>query len=238
MSLRLDITNKEFMLTKFGNWVFHYRNFLFPLFYAIMFVPSPAIFNNGYWAIGIGAFIIVLGMVVRAGTIGFVYITRGGSKRTIYAKKLVTEGVYSVCRNPMYLGNILLILGFAIFANSLYFLATMLPLFCLFYISIIKAEENFLTTTFPVDYQAYKADSNALLPKLSRLKSFSKGYKFNFVRVVKKEYNSTFMYITGMLMLLVYQKHISFLYFSIAFVVFLVIYLVVKYLKRRGKLNE
>lgn len=226
------------MLTKFGNFIFHYRNFLFPLFYATLFIPSPVIIEQGHLAIKLGAFIIALGMLVRGGTIGFVYIIRGGSKRKIHAEKLVTEGVYSVCRNPMYVGNILLILGFAIFANSLYFLVVMVPLFYLFYIAIIKAEENFLIGQFPVDYPKYKSESNALWPKLSRLGTFSKGYKFNYVRVIKKEYNSIFMYISGMLMLLLYQQFISVTYFAIAFGIALFIYLIVKYMKRSGKLNE
>ena len=34
------------IFTKFGNWLFHYRNILFPVFYAALFIPSTAIFQD------------------------------------------------------------------------------------------------------------------------------------------------------------------------------------------------
>ncbi|MBI9071151.1 MAG: hypothetical protein JEY94_06115 [Melioribacteraceae bacterium] len=226
------------MLIKLGNWVFHYRNFLFIFFYATLFIPAPQVINNSSTALIIGAIIIFLGMIIRAGTIGFVYIVRGGKNRKIHAEKLVTEGVYSVCRNPMYLGNILLILGFAFFTNSLFFLVVMFPLFCLFYIAIISAEENFLISKFPVEYPEYKKDSNALFPKLSKLCSFHKGYKFNFIRVIKKEYGSTFLYVSGMLLSLLFQSFITAIQFAIYFLIALVLYLIIRVLKKKKKLVE
>jgi len=117
----------KFFIT-FGNWIFRYRNAIFPFFYVALFIPSPDIFANKY-AIILGALIIISGIMVRSLTIGLEYIIRGGSKGKIHANKLVTGGIYSICRNPMYLGNILLILGFGIFANSLLFTALFSPLF-------------------------------------------------------------------------------------------------------------
>lgn len=226
------------MLSKLGNFVFHYRNYLFPIYYLALFIPSSGIFNDLNTALIVGSIIISLGIIVRATTIGFVYIIRGGKNREIYAEKLVTQGVYSVCRNPMYLGNILLILGFAIFANSLLFLLVMFPLFCLFYMAIISAEEHFLISKFSKEYLAYKLDTNAILPKLSRLSSFHKGYKFSFSRVIKKEYNSIFMYVSGVFLLLLFHGSIVNTQFLVIIVALVMLYLWIKYLKRAGKLKE
>jgi protein-S-isoprenylcysteine O-methyltransferase Ste14 len=182
------------MLVRFGNFIFHYRNFLFPVFYLALFIPSPHIFGQTELALWLGALTIFTGIFTRCFTIGWVYIIRGGVNRQIYAEKLVTEGIYKICRNPMYLGNILLLLGFSIFANSLLFLLIFFPVFCLFYLAIIKAEENFLTGKFGEAFNQYRKETNALLPNLLKLNKALKGHSFDMKRVIFKEYNSLFIY--------------------------------------------
>ncbi|MEN8118126.1 MAG: isoprenylcysteine carboxylmethyltransferase family protein [Bacteroidota bacterium] len=222
------------MLTKFGNWIFHYRNFLFPLFYLTLFIPSPDIFGNVKTALILGGVIIFLGVFTRSATIGLVYIVRGGKNRRIHANNLVTEGIYSVCRNPMYLGNILLILGFAVFSNSLLFLLVMFPFFVFIYVAIIKAEEAFLIGKFGDEYREYKKTTYAIIPKLMGVGKLFKEYKFNFTRVVIREYNSLFIYFTGILLILLYKELINLKLFAIIFAAVLVVYLVIKVLKKKG----
>ncbi len=172
-------------------------------------------------------------MFTRSVTIGLVYIQRGGKNRRIHASKLVTEGIYSVCRNPMYLGNLLLLLGFGIFANSVLYLAIMFPIFGLIYLGIIKAEEAFLTNEFGDEYVAYKKKTFAIIPKLGGLGKAFSGYEFNFTRVVIREYNSLFIYFSGILLLAYHQQVMSLKTSATALVIFLVIYLIVKVLKRK-----
>uniref|UniRef100_UPI0032178068 methyltransferase family protein n=1 Tax=uncultured Draconibacterium sp. TaxID=1573823 RepID=UPI0032178068 len=221
------------MLVKFGNWIFHYRNFLFPVFYLTLFIPSPHLFSDHTISLTIGAIIIFLGMFTRSVTIGLVYIQRGGRNRRIHASKLVTEGIYSVCRNPMYLGNLLLLLGFGIFANSVLYLAIMFPVFGFIYLGIIKAEEAFLTNEFGEEYVEYRKKTFAIIPKLRGLGKIFANYKFNFTRVVIREYNSLFIYACGILLLCYYQQVMSLQTSAVLLVIVLVIYLVVKVLKRK-----
>jgi protein-S-isoprenylcysteine O-methyltransferase Ste14 len=219
------------MFTKFGNWIFHYRNFLFPLFYAALFIPSPAIFQGEGLALITGLVFIITGMLTRSITIGLVYIIRGGAKRQIHAETLVTEGIYKVCRNPMYLGNILLIFGFGLFANSLIFTLLFFPLFVLFYVAIINAEEEFLLRKFNQQFIDYKSNSNSIIPKLGNLKTAFKGHTFNWKNVIYKEYNSLFIYCSGICLLLLYHEHIVLKSFLIIETTLLIIYLLTKYLK-------
>ncbi|MFC1608432.1 isoprenylcysteine carboxylmethyltransferase family protein, partial [Candidatus Latescibacterota bacterium] len=95
----------------FGNFLFHYRNILFPLFYAGLFIPSPELFSSYPVAAIAGLAICLLGQGIRVITIGLVYIIRGGSNRRVYAKDLVTTGMFHHCRNPLYVGNILVLFG-------------------------------------------------------------------------------------------------------------------------------
>lgn len=71
------------MISKFGNWIFHYRNFLFIFLYAGVFVPLLEITNSSIIAIVIGLLFIFSGMAFRGITIGLEYIERGGIKTKI-----------------------------------------------------------------------------------------------------------------------------------------------------------
>jgi protein-S-isoprenylcysteine O-methyltransferase Ste14 len=223
--------------TKFGNWIFHYRNGLFPLFYAALFIPSRNLFPDPGWALISGGVIIGIGILIRSTTIGLVYIIRGGANRKIHAKNLVTEGIYSVCRNPMYLGNILIILGFGLLSNSICYLSIFFPLFLLFYAAIIHAEEDFLRNKFGQEYSDYVATSNALLPRLNKLKGAFKGHSFQWKRVISKEQNSLILYFTGICLILLLDRHIGLLPFIIAQSALLLLYAVLKYMKRKKLLT-
>jgi protein-S-isoprenylcysteine O-methyltransferase Ste14 len=225
------------MLVKSGNLFFHYRNYFFAVMYAALFIPSPVVFSNTGWAQIIGGIIIASGILVRSITIGLVYIIRGGSKRQIHAETLVTEGIYKVCRNPMYLGNLLLLLGFGLFANSLLFTLIFFPLFVFIYIAIIKAEEAFLSNKFGDRFTTYVSQTNAIIPKLSCLKDAFTGHQFNFKKVINKEHNSLFLYFGGVLLLLLYQHSISLIAFLTGFAVIAMIYMTVKLLKRNKMLE-
>ncbi|MGV8136872.1 MAG: methyltransferase family protein [Mangrovibacterium sp.] len=225
------------MLVKLGNLFFHYRNYFFAIMYAALFLPSRELFPDLGTARIIGGIIIALGMLIRSITIGLVYIIRGGVNRQIHAETLVTEGIYKVCRNPMYLGNLLLLLGFGIFANSMLFTFIFFPLFIFIYIAIIKAEEAFLFNKFGSRFTDYLHRTNALIPRLDRLKDAFAGRRFNVKKVINKEYNSLFIYFEGMLLLLLYRDSIELTPFLICSAVLSIAYLVVKVLKRKKMLE-
>jgi len=74
-----------------------------------------------------------------------------------HASSLVTWGVYAISRNPMYLGGLIMLLGWAIFlSNVLAFLC--LPLYVLYINRFqIAPEERVLTSLFGQTYVAYQA---------------------------------------------------------------------------------
>ena len=79
--------------------------------------------------------------------------------------RLVTEGVYSYCRNPMYLGYLILFLGLAVITNSLFILVLSTAgtgLFLLFYIRL--HEEKILARRFGAEYLKYRAQTPFLMP--------------------------------------------------------------------------
>jgi protein-S-isoprenylcysteine O-methyltransferase Ste14 len=72
------------------------------------------------------------------------------------ASSLVTWGVYAISRNPMYLGGLVMLLGWSLFlSNALAFL--FLPLYVLYIDRYqIAPEERALTSLFGVRYAAYQ----------------------------------------------------------------------------------
>jgi protein-S-isoprenylcysteine O-methyltransferase Ste14 len=159
-----------------GNFFFKYRNFLFIFLYLLLFIPSPHLFPVRYfgetywvWPIIIGLSITITGQVIRGATIGLAYIVRGGKEGKVYAEDLVTSGIFSHCRNPLYVGNVLMLFGVGVLANSLVYVFVIMPLFFFIYQAIVLAEENFLRNKFGPSFDEYCRRVNRWVPNLSNI---------------------------------------------------------------------
>lgn len=184
-------------MVKLGNFLFHYRNILFPVFYFLLFVPSPELFPNYKHALLIGFIVASIGQICRVATIGLKYIIRGGKNRRVYAEDLITEGLFAHTRNPLYVGNVLILIGLGLMTNTLLFNLVMSPLFVFFYQAIIRAEENFLRNKFGEAFDQYCADTNRWLPKLKGLGATMSSMEFKWQRVIVKEYTSAYIWLSG-----------------------------------------
>ena len=80
---------------------------------------------------------------------------------------LATDGPYSLTRNPMYFGNLVLGLGFALMANRWWVLVGLLLAFALIYDATIKAEEANLLRRFGDAYVRYCRDVPRFVPRLT-----------------------------------------------------------------------
>ena len=69
---------------------------------------------------------------------------------------LVTNGIYSVSRNPAFLGFDLMYIGILCSFFNWYLLVITVLALVLFHLQIVKVEEEFLTETFGKEYIAYK----------------------------------------------------------------------------------
>jgi len=178
-------------------------------------------------------------------TIGLVYIIRGGKDRRVYAEDLVTTGIFSHCRNPLYVGNILILVGLGIASNSLLFMAVFTPLFLFFWQAIVLAEENYLRSKFGQQYNDYCKRVNRWLIDFSGLGTTMRSMQFKWKRVIIREYNSTYIWMTGAV--LIVMKHFYFHHDQFDFhknlpvfisilILLLLLYLFARYLKKSRKL--
>jgi protein-S-isoprenylcysteine O-methyltransferase Ste14 len=111
----------------------------------------------------------VLGLILLASGLGLavwarIYLGRNwGMPMTERAEpELVTSGPYRFVRHPIYSGLLLALLGTAL-ATNLYWLIA-LAILGAYFIYSATVEERTMTTTFPREYDSYKAHTKMLIP--------------------------------------------------------------------------
>lgn len=236
-----------------GNFFFKYRNWLFIILYLLLFVPSPQLFSERlfgpyyyYWPLILGLVITITGQLIRGATIGLAYIIRGGKEGKVYAEELVTTGIFNHCRNPLYVGNILMLFGVGILSNSLLYIAVIMPLFLVIYQAIVLAEENFLRGKFGLSFDQYCSKVNRWFPSIKGLSATFSSMHFKWKRWILKEYNTQYVWLTGIALIILfrypqvtgYDERLRNTLLAIILPVLLFLYLLVRYLKKSGKLKE
>lgn len=234
-------------MIKIGNFFFKYRNWVFIPLYLAVFLPSPEVMplEQHGWIIGLGLLVTILGQAIRFATIGLAYIVRGGKDKKVYASHLVTEGVFKHCRNPLYVGNILKLVGIGLLANSWLYVAVFIPLFLFIYQAIVLAEENFLRGKFGYEFDVYCQYANRWLPRCSGLLDTFSSMEFKWQRPVVKENSSIYVWLMGIVLVLLfkypeltrYDAALRNEWILIALPALTLVYLTIRHLKKTGRLR-
>jgi len=106
--------------------------------------------------IALGSVVAVVGLAIRAAA-------SGQLKKN---ELLAMSGPYSYTRNPLYLGSILIGVGFALAARNVWIWILLAALFFAIYVPVIRGEEAFLRASFP-DFESYAQRVPRLLPRWS-----------------------------------------------------------------------
>src|ERR1044072_4501397 len=97
-----------------------------------------------------GAVLIVIGEWIRlAGVAAAGTVTR---RRSRDVQRLVTYGIFGWGRNPLYVGNFLIWMGFVVISGVLWFLPVAILLFAVEYSLIVAYEEGVLESIFGEEY--------------------------------------------------------------------------------------
>ncbi len=108
----------------------------------------------------IGVAVVTPGLLVRALASGHVQKN----------EQLATTGPYAYTRNPLYLGSLILALGFALAARSWWIAAVLVIMFFAIYLPVVQGEEKFLRGRFP-EFDDYTRQVPRFLPRLTALKN-------------------------------------------------------------------
>jgi protein-S-isoprenylcysteine O-methyltransferase Ste14 len=199
-------------LRKIGSFFFAWRNLLFSGVVIVLMVlvrPVPLLGDPAAdrWMDLAGFLTTLAGQLLRAAVIGFAYIRRGGKGGKVYAASLVTEGFFAHCRNPLYVGNILVLVGLALVHGSPWVLAILIPAACFGYSAIVATEEAYLHNRFGAEYEEYCRRVPRWMIRFRGMGESLRGMHFDWWRVVNKEYTSAITWVAGMLALFAYEAY-------------------------------
>jgi protein-S-isoprenylcysteine O-methyltransferase Ste14 len=125
-----------------------------------------------------GAFFVVIGVLVRA-------MASGHLQKN---ERLATRGPYAYTRNPLYLGSLILALGFASASLSGWIAIGLAVIFAGIYLPVIQAEEIFLRTRFP-EFAEYARKVPRIFPRVRHFHHADGGFSWGLY-LKHREYNA------------------------------------------------
>ncbi len=106
-------------------------------------------------AVLLGGLLSVVGIAIR--------FWAGGHVRK--DKELATTGPYAYVRNPLYVGNVLIALGFCFLSGYGWPFLVFAALYAWLYIPTLRKEERTLEKLFGDEFRRYKREVRAMLPR-------------------------------------------------------------------------
>jgi protein-S-isoprenylcysteine O-methyltransferase Ste14 len=191
-------------------------------------------------------FISLAGLYIRIKTIGHIPTgTSGRNTQSQRADHLNTTGMYSIVRNPLYLGNFVLIMGVLLSIKVWWLVLLGALAFFVYMERIILAEEKFLSEKYGDDYIDWNKRTPVILPNF---KLWQKPLlPFSWKMVLRREYPGLIavaaaFYITEAITDVVFEKEPLAEWFfediawSIMMGTFLIIGLALRHLKKHTSL--
>ncbi len=127
----------------------------------------------------IGTTLVIPGLVIRA-------LASGQLQKN---EQLAIGGPYAYTRNPLYLGSLILAIGFAVASRSWWIVAGIVLLFFAIYLPVIRTEEVFLRQRFP-QFEDYAGQVPRFLPRLFPSTKNSGAFSWDLYWK-HREYNAT-----------------------------------------------
>lgn len=148
-----------------------------------------------------GLVLALLGQALRARVLGQVPEGTSGQGNALEAVVLNTAGPYARVRNPLYLGNLLIVSGLLLAAWDAGAAAVILAFFFGQYFFIIRAEEAFLRERFGTVFDTYCRQVPRWVPRLTPATLEPLSTRFDWRRALRKEHNPFTAWASGMLLL-------------------------------------
>lgn len=112
------------------------------------------------YMVAIGFTLAIVGQLFRVYAAGFIHKN----------KQLASTGPYALVRHPLYLGNFLILIGFALAAANLYVWIAVGLFFLIWYPAAIAYEDSKLESIFQDEWRNWSKNIRALIPGRFRLK--------------------------------------------------------------------
>tara|TARA_A100001015_G_scaffold161557_1_gene179602 strand:+ start:948 stop:1700 length:753 start_codon:yes stop_codon:yes gene_type:complete len=187
-----------------GDFLFKYRSYFPLLFIALAFTAIAYRHQHSYaysstvlliseFMQSIAIYVGLFGFLIRVYTIGFTPKNTSGrnTKEGQIADELNTKGLYSLTRNPLYVGNFFMWMGTVLFTVVIWFFVLFVFIFWLYYERIIYAEEVFLREKFGNNYLNWAEKTPIFIP--NNLSYDHPIMTFDWKKIIIKEKTGLFM---------------------------------------------
>jgi protein-S-isoprenylcysteine O-methyltransferase Ste14 len=151
---------------------------------------------------GLGLLVAMAGQALRFYTLGQVPEGTSGQGEVLQATTLNTRGPYAHVRNPLYVGNLGIVLGLLLIAHDPWVYVGGLLFFFGEYFFIIRAEENFLRGLYGARFDEFCQKVPRWVPRLTPAFSGRLRDGFDVRRALKKEHNPFAAWASGAVVLL------------------------------------
>jgi protein-S-isoprenylcysteine O-methyltransferase Ste14 len=142
-----------------GDKLFQWRDVTpIPLLLLLLLMSAPSARSAT-----VGTLLLVFGEIIRIYAVSFTGPSTR-SRATPIPDVLVAHGPYAIVRNPIYLGNFFLTLGFVCYSGTIFMALIILLAFAFQYYCIVKYEESLLLQKFGDEYLRYQDKVPAWIP--------------------------------------------------------------------------
>ncbi len=192
-------------IKKQGDFLFRWRSYLpllviplfvFALFYSKGIEHAYGNEANNLWD-GLCILISFCGLFIRVLVAG--YVPEGTSGRNVRwqaAETLNTTGMYSIVRNPLYVGNFIICLGIFLFIQVWWLVLIAVGGYYFYYERIVFTEEDFLQKRFGNVFVEWANQTPAFLP---RFKNWQRpNSTFSYKTVIRREFSTFFSIVASL----------------------------------------
>jgi protein-S-isoprenylcysteine O-methyltransferase Ste14 len=152
--------SEQRLTARLGGVLFRNRSWLpVPFLLVALLAPGAATAMN--WILG--ALLVVGGEWVRMAGVAAAGTTTRRRSRNV--QRLVTYGIFGWVRNPLYVGNFFIWMGFVVISGVLWFLPIAIVIFAIEYTLIVAYEEGVLESIFGQEYLTYKSHTPRWVPR-------------------------------------------------------------------------
>ncbi|MCG8336054.1 MAG: isoprenylcysteine carboxylmethyltransferase family protein [Proteobacteria bacterium] len=173
-------------MLKLGEILFRMRDYT-PIPFVIVMIIYPSVNQTSLLA---GTLLMLFGEIIRVKGVAHI----GGVSRTkTYStgRKLITSGLFSHVRNPLYIGNFFLSVGIVVVSNvHPYFTAFFIAFFFMQYIPIVNWEESNLKNVFGKEFEDYISKVPRWIPSFSDKIGNKEAVKPDYKKAIKSEKNT------------------------------------------------
>ncbi|MBS1817090.1 MAG: isoprenylcysteine carboxylmethyltransferase family protein [Acidobacteria bacterium] len=187
-------------LVRVGGWLFRKRTSIpLPIVAALLLIPPVAADRTAVWMVWAGLPIVLAGELIRLW--GVHHIGSVSRTRTDRLGPLIDHGPFAMVRNPLYIGNILLWIGFAVSARLPWLAPVVLVLLALEYHAIVRWEERLLESRMGESYRQYLQRVPRWLPNLAGRSDSGADAAFSWTQTFYSERGTLIAIAAGYLLL-------------------------------------